>query len=110
MGSGVPMQSPPEQASLLVHPLPSLQEVPSGALVVTHVSACSSQVPVLQSVLHFRGKPLVHAPLIQTSIAVQYCPSLQGQPFFLLPASQAPLLSLQMPTTHWPLLRWEQSL
>jgi hypothetical protein len=99
-----PAQAPVVQVSPVLHRSPSSQLLPSLAVVASHVSVPSLQVPVLhwspepeQSV----APPPPQLPAVQVSPSLQKAPSLQEPPSFEVTASQASLVSLQVPVLHW---------
>jgi hypothetical protein len=80
---GVPWHAPPEQVSLLVQALPSLQE----ALLLGNTQPCTgSQVSVVHTLpsLQVGAGPPTQAPPEQVSFVVQALPSLQAAELFKL--------------------------
>ena len=76
-GGGPPRQTPPEQASPVVHAFPSLQGLVLLMCVQPMVESHPSSVHTFPS-SQLGGAPLTHAPPEQTSPVVQAFPSLHG--------------------------------
>ena len=98
-----PLQTPPVHTSLVVATLPSSHEAPSLAATASQALLFSLQLPVLHWVPapeQSLPPPPPQAPAVQVSPVVQKAPSSQALPSLATTASQALLLSLQLPEWH----------
>jgi hypothetical protein len=84
-GAGPPTQAPPEHASPVVQPFPSLHETVLFACTQPEPGSQLSSVHRLLSLQSVAG-PGAHAPPEHVSFVVQAFPSLHGAPFALFAA------------------------
>jgi len=102
-----PTHAPAEQASFVVHALPSLQIDPSALLGFEQKPLAGSHVPATwhwSLAKQTTGFAPVQTPVWQVSLCVQALPSLQEIPFDAAGFEQAPLAGSQVPAVwHWSL-------
>jgi hypothetical protein len=90
--TAAPRQTPCAQASAVVQPFPSLQDVPSATFTAPQVPS-DRQTAAVQGLPvpgHCFGAP-AQTPAVQTSPVVQELPSLQEAPSAAFTATQVPL-------------------
>jgi len=98
----LPVQLPPEHASVRVHPLLSLQAVPSDAVGLLHTPVLGLQVPArwqASRAVQVTGVPTVQEPELQLSPMVHPFPSLQAVPFAAGGFVHVPVAVSQVPGT-----------
>ena len=101
------MQTPVWHVSVCVQALPSLHEVPSGALGFVQVPVAGLHVPARwhwSLAVHVTGLVPVHVPAWHVSVCVQALPSLHDVPFGAFGFEQVPVAGSHVPATwHWSL-------
>ena len=98
----VPVHVPDWHASVWVHALPSLHEVPSGALGFVQVPVAGLHVPATwhcSLAVHVTGLVPVHVPAWHVSVCVQALPSLHDVPLAAFGFEQAPVAGSHVPAT-----------
>ena len=96
------MQTPVWHVSVCVQALPSLHEVPSGALGFVQVPVAGLHVPATwhcSLAVHVTGLVPVHVPAWHVSVCVQALPSLHAVPFGAFGFEQVPVAGLHVPAT-----------
>jgi hypothetical protein len=100
-----PVQMPAWQVSLCEHELPSLHDVPFGALGFEHVPVAGLQTPATwhwSLAVHVtpaqRSVP-AQTPFVQTSVVVLGLPSSHVVPFGAFGFEQTPVAGLHVPAT-----------
>jgi hypothetical protein len=97
---GVPAQAPPVHASFVVHPLPSLQLVPSGAFELEQAPVVGLQVPATWHgplAVQATGFEPVHVPPAHAYAWLQRFVPVQAVPSGAVGFEQAPVAVLQVP-------------
>ena len=98
----VPVHVPDWHASLCVQALPSLQDVPFGALGFEQIPVAGSHVPATWQgplAVHVTGLEPVHVPDRHVSVCVQALPSLHAVPSAAFGSEQTPVAGLHVPAT-----------
>ena len=98
----VPVQAPAWHVSLWVQALPSVHDVPLGALGFEQVPVPGLHTPATwhwSLAVQVTGLAPVQAPAWQVSLCVQALPSEQDVPFGALGFEQVPVAGLHVPAT-----------